>query len=127
MENLKHLRQIVALAETGNYRKAGERLGVSHSAISQTVAKLEGIYGVTLFEKHNAETMPTTFGLRIIDSAKNMLMELERASRELKDIDDDRGGELIIGVDPTLCESLIAPGIAHVTDSSPNITFKINV
>ena len=127
MENLNHLRQILALAETGNYRKAGERLGVSHSAISQTVAKLEGIYEVRLFEKQNSETKPTAFGLRIIESAKNMVRELDRATRDLNDLEDQQGGALIIGVDPTLCESLIAPAIAQTIDNNPNLMFQIKV
>ena len=127
MENLNHLRQILALAETGNYRKAGERLGISHSAISQTVTKLEGIYGVTLFEKHNAETVPTAFGLPIIDSAKTMLMELERTARDLENLEDKQGGKLIIGVDPTLCESLISPAIAQTIVARPNSTYKVTI
>ena len=127
MENLNHLRQLLALAETGNYRKAGERLGMSHSAISQTIAKLEGLFEVTLFEKSNGETVPTTFGLLVIQSSKNMLMELERATRDLKGLEDQRGGELVIGADPTLCESLISPAIARTTEKRPNLKFKINI
>ena len=127
MENVNHLRQILALAETGNYRKAGERLGVSHSAISQTVGKLESLYEVSLFEKHNGETIPTTFGLRVIRSAKSMLMELERASRDLKDLEDKGGGDVTVGVDPTLCESLVGPAIAQTIAIRPNLTYKINI
>ena len=91
MENLNHLRQLLALAETGNYRKAGERLGMSHSAVSQTIAKLEELFEVTLFEKSGGETVPTAFGLRGVDSSKTMLMELERATRDLESLEDQGG------------------------------------
>ena len=127
MENLNHLRQLLALAETGNYRKAGERLGMSHSAVSQTIAKLEGLFEVTLFEKSGGETVPTAFGLRVVDSSKTMLMELERATRDLESLEDHRGGELVIGADPALCESLISPAIARTIEQRPNLKFKVNV
>ena len=62
VESLAHLRQLLALADTANYRKAGERLGISHSVISQTISKLEHHYGVELFDRRRSETLPTVFG-----------------------------------------------------------------
>lgn len=127
MENLSHLRQLLSLAETGNYRKAGERLGISHSAISQTVAKLESYYGVGLFKKQNSETTPTVFGERLISSAKIILKEMELAERDLQRIDSLDNGELVLGVDPSVCETLAGPALSNSLLQHPNLTFKIVV
>ena len=52
MDRMRSLRQIVTLADAGNFRKAAERLGVTHSALSQAIAKLEDSYGVPLFVRN---------------------------------------------------------------------------
>ena len=61
MENIAHFKQLIALADTSNYRKAGESLGISHSAISQTISKLETSYGVDLFYRRRNETVRRTY------------------------------------------------------------------
>ena len=53
MDSLGHLRQLVALAETGNFRKAGQRLGISHSAVSQTIKRIEAEGGNIGFRNGN--------------------------------------------------------------------------
>ncbi len=125
MENLSHLRQLLSLAEAGNYRKAGERLGISHSAISQTVAKLESYYGVGLFTRHKSETTPTIFGEKLISSAKIILKEMELAERDLQRIDTLEDGELVLGVDPNVCETIAGPALSDCLLQHPNLTFKL--
>ncbi|WP_082883574.1 LysR family transcriptional regulator [Caballeronia calidae] len=39
--NLKHLRQFVAVAEEGNFRRAAERIGVEQPVVTVGIQKLE--------------------------------------------------------------------------------------
>ena len=125
MENIAHLRQLVALAETGNYRKAGERLGISHSAVSQTINKLENQFGVELFERGKSQTIPTIFGSRIVESAKTIIAEIEQAGRDIHLMSNLEDGGLILGVDPNVCESLLAPALGRLMNSHPKLKFKV--
>lgn len=125
MESIAHLRQLVALAETGNYRKAGERVGVSHSAVSQTINKLENQYGVELFERGKSETIPTVFGSRIVESAKTIIAEIEQAGRDINLMSNLEDGGLILGVDPNVCESILSPALSKLMNSHPKLKFKV--
>ena len=125
MENIAHLRQLVALAETGNYRKAGERIGISHSAVSQTINKLENQFGVELFERGKSQTIPTIFGSRIVESAKTIVAEIEQAGRDINLMSNLEDGGLILGVDPNVCESLLAPALGRLMNSHPKLKFKV--
>jgi len=49
MLSLSQFKQIVALSEHGSFTVAAEAVGLSHSALSQTLARLEGHYGVSFF------------------------------------------------------------------------------
>lgn len=50
-ENLRHLRVFLVVAETGSLSRAAERAFVSQPAVTQAVAKLEGLAGRALFER----------------------------------------------------------------------------
>ena len=127
MDNFGHLKQLMALAETGNFRKAGERLGITHSAISQTVTKLEGDYGVELFSRQRNKSVPTAFGQRIIDAAKTALAEMEKAERDIGLMRNLEGGRLVIGVDSVVGEGLLAPALARLMNTHPKLKFNVNI
>ena len=77
------MRQLIALAETGNYRKAGLRLGISHAAVSQTITRLEKDYDVSLFGKKGGATVTTIHGQRLIETARQLLWEAEQLKDEI--------------------------------------------
>ena len=56
MASESQLRHIVTLTDLASYRQAAELLGVTHSALSQTVSRLEARYGVKLFERVGRRT-----------------------------------------------------------------------
>ncbi|WP_439111702.1 LysR family transcriptional regulator [Lentibacter sp.] len=130
MDSLGHLKQLVALSETGNFRKAGQKLGISHSAVSQTIKRLETEYGAELFDRtrydgSRNETVPTALGERVISAARIAINEMEAASRDVQMMRDLEAGQLLIGADPTVSESLLAPAMARLINSHPNWRFKV--
>lgn len=50
---LRHLRYFVTVAEEQSFRKAGDRLHVSHPALSQQIQDLEEELGFKLFERNS--------------------------------------------------------------------------
>ena len=130
MDSLGQLRQLIALAETGNFRKAGLRLGISHSAVSQTIKRLEAEYGTELFDRTRVdgsrnETVPTALGERVVAAARIAINEMEAASRDVQMLRDFEAGQLLIGADPSVSESLLAPAMARLINSHPNWRFKV--
>ena len=130
MESLGHLRQLIALADTGNFRKAGQKLGISHSAVSQTIKRLEAEHGTELFDRtrHDGsrnETVPTALGERIIAAARIAINEMEAAARDVQMMRDLEAGQLLIGTDPTVSESLLAPAMARLITPHPDWRFKV--
>ncbi len=127
MDSFGTLRQLIALAETGNFRKAGERLGITHSAISQSLNRLESGYGVELFSRQRNKAVPTAFGQRLIEAAAATLKEMDNAARDIQLMRNLEGGRLIIGIDPNIGESLLAPALARVMNSHPMLKFTVDI
>lgn len=76
---LRHLRYLVAVAEYGTFREAGERLHVSQSAISEQIADLEHEVGGKLFERRQRATVLTPHGKLFLEEARKTLSAADRA------------------------------------------------
>jgi len=99
---LHQLRYVVAVADTGSFSRAGERLSVVQSNVSAQVRKLELELGVALFDRRAHEVVLTEFGQAFLPAARHAL-EATRVARAT--VDAVRGlavGRAAIGVPGTL-------------------------
>jgi len=85
---LTELRYLVALSETGHFRKAAEQCNVSQPTLSIAIKKLEEELGISLFERarHKVATTPT--GERIVEQARTVLRETQNL-RHLAELGKD--------------------------------------
>lgn len=79
----EQLRAFAAVAETGSFTRAAERLYTSHSSISRAVSALERELGVTLIERDNRVMGLTKAGEILLEGAKDMLDREEKLKIEI--------------------------------------------
>jgi DNA-binding transcriptional LysR family regulator len=82
--DLYQIRYFLAIAETGSFTKAAERLFVSQPSLSAGIKKLEQELGVKLFERGGRRAIPTAAGKFFWSKATNILNEYQVTLRELK-------------------------------------------
>ena len=78
-DELDGMATFVALAEAKGFRAAGERLGVSHSAVSQALRRLEERLGVALVQRTTRSVHLTEAGERLYASVRPALDEVRAA------------------------------------------------
>src|SRR5215210_306935 len=112
----------MAVAETRNFRIAGERLGVSASAVSQALRKLEERLGVPLVHRTTRSVSLSEAGERLYGSVRPAVEEVESAVAAVGELGDAPRGtlRLLVGsaADPVLGGALLADFLAahpHVT------------
>ncbi len=117
---LHQLRYFVAVAETENFTRAAARAHVSQPALSQQVMKLEAEVGHKLFHRLGRKAVLTEAGAAFLDRARRILFEVENAAKELS---DHPGLErrITVGAVQTVMPYLLAPLIATLRDSHPNL------
>ena len=81
---IRHLRLVEAVAETGSVTRAGHRLHLTQSALSHQLRDAEEQLGVALFERKNGRMSLTSAGDRLLETARTVLAELERAASEIQ-------------------------------------------
>jgi LysR family transcriptional regulator for metE and metH len=80
---IRHLKLVAAIAETGSVTLAGNRLHLTQSALSHQLRDAEEQLGVPLFERRNRRMTLTAAGERLLQSARTVLAELARAEKDI--------------------------------------------
>src|SRR3989442_15749000 len=75
--SLDDLRALVAVARERSFTKAALKLGVSQSALSQTIRQLEARLGVRLLTRTTRRVSPTEAGERLIQPVRPRFEEIE--------------------------------------------------
>ncbi|MDR2981053.1 MAG: LysR family transcriptional regulator [Puniceicoccales bacterium] len=74
---LRHLRYFLAVAEELNFRRAGERLHVSHPTLSKQIGDLEHSLGIKLLERDTVSVHLTSAGRDFLQDARKLLAQVD--------------------------------------------------
>ncbi|WP_227246716.1 LysR family transcriptional regulator [Paraburkholderia caribensis] len=120
---------IAAFARVAHHRsftKAAHELGVSTSALSQTLRTLEARLGVRLLERSTRKVGLTELGQRFLQSAQPALAALRGAVNEVHDMRDKPAGLLRLNVSRVAAEILVMPHLTPFLEAYPDITVELH-
>ena len=106
---LRHLRSLVAIADTGKLAHAAGRVHLTQSALSHQVRALEAHYGVALFQRTSAGLRFTAAGQRLLGLARQTLALVADAERDLGRLKGDARGEMRIALECHTCFDWLMP------------------
>ncbi len=95
---MRELRVLLAVAEQGSFRKAGQLLHLTQPAVTAAIAELEQTLGVLLFERTSRGVTPTAHGESFIRRARAIFGELSRAAEDIDIISRGSRGTLRVGI-----------------------------
>jgi DNA-binding transcriptional LysR family regulator len=110
-----------AAAEAGSFTHAGERLGLSQSAVSRQVSALEGELSVSLFHRHARGLILTEQGELLYRTAHEVFMKLEAARTKLTDSRERPNGELKVSTTQGIGVHWLTPRLGEFLDLYPDI------
>ena len=76
-DDIGDLRAFIAVAQAGSFTRAAARMGVSQSALSHTLRRLEGRLGVRLLNRTTRSVSPTTAGQNLLDAIAPRFDDIE--------------------------------------------------
>ncbi len=119
--NIKDLKYLVALADTGHFGKAAERCFVSQPTLSAQLKKLEEFLGVKLVERQPKNTQLTEVGRQIVVRARRMLDESEEIIALARSNTDPFAGKLKMGLIPTIGPYLLPRVMPKMRKAVPQL------
>ena len=121
--NLQQIEYIIAVHELKNFGQAANRCFVTQSTLSTMIARFEEEFGVTLFDRKTKPVRTTQEGEQVIRQLKVISEELGNLQDVVSTIKGEGGGEIRIGVIPTIAPYLLPLFINNFTRSYPQTHF----
>jgi len=122
---VRHLRTLVALRDTGSLVRAAQLLNLTQSALSHQVKLLEARYGGPLFERKSVPPLFTGTGQRLLELADRVLPQVEEAERDVARLRESGAGQLRIAVECHTCFDWLMPAMDIFRQRWPEVELDI--
>ena len=126
-QGFDELAAFAAVAKERSFTRAGAKLGVSPSALSQTIKGLEGRLGVRLLTRTTRNVAPTEAGERLLQTVAPRFEEIEQALVALAEMRDRPAGTIRITAGEHAARAVLQPCLAKLMPDYPDIRVEIAV
>ncbi|SPJ33782.1 LysR family transcriptional regulator [Kushneria phyllosphaerae] len=116
-----------AVAQAGNFRAAADRLGVTRSAVSQGIRRLERALGKPLFNRSTRSVRLTEEGEQLLSALSDPMAEIEAVLEATRDVPALPRGLLRVTATSIAEQFLSGPLIATFIEQHPHITLDVTV
>ncbi|MBE9143517.1 LysR family transcriptional regulator [Planktothrix mougeotii] len=124
---LDQLRILKAIAAEGSFKRAADSLYVSQPAVSLQVQNLERQLNVPLFDRGGRRAQLTEAGHLLLSYGEKVLSLCQETCRAIDDLQNLRGGTLIIGASQTTGTYLLPRMIGLFREKYPDVSVQLHV
>jgi LysR family transcriptional regulator for metE and metH len=125
MIEIRHLKTLIALAETGNLSKAAKQLHLSQPAASHQIRGIEEHYAVELFERKSDPLRLSAAGQLLVALAYDIVRRLQAGERDLARIAQGQAGQLRIAVECHSCFDWLMPSMDTFREHWPRVELDL--
>jgi DNA-binding transcriptional LysR family regulator len=125
--DLRQLEIIRAIADTGSFTAAGEKLHVSQSAISRQILLLEDELGEPVFHRIGRRIRITPAGESLLQLSHRVFQDLQETVSSISDKREALRGTMRLVGGMTVCLYVFPTLLAEVRRIHPNLDLKITV
>jgi DNA-binding transcriptional LysR family regulator len=116
---------LVAVVESGSFVRAAEALGVTQSAVSRAVSRLETRLGIRLLHRTTRSVKLTAEGQRFYEEIAPMLSGIRDAVTSATGAAAVVSGRLRVNIDPFVSRLLLAPQIGSFLNRYPELSLEL--
>ncbi|PCK80680.1 LysR family transcriptional regulator [Rhizobium sophoriradicis] len=127
VDDLEGISVFLAVAEARSFRLAGERLGVTRSAVSQSLQRLEDRLGVALVQRTTRSVSLTEAGEVFFDAVRPSVRQVRDAMQTVRDMQARPSGLLRITVSSIAESFLSGTLLAGFIEACPDVKLDITI
>ncbi|MCO5731480.1 LysR family transcriptional regulator [Rhizobium sp. SSA_523] len=123
--NLKELTAVIAIAKRGTFRAAAIDLGMSTTALSHTIGRLEADLGVRLFHRTTRSVSLTDAGRLFMQQVAPSLQDLKAALEQVRAQRETPSGTIRINAAPFAARAILSPLVLEFLRRYPDMQVDI--
>jgi DNA-binding transcriptional LysR family regulator len=125
--SLDDLRALVAVGRERSFTKAAAQLGVSQSALSQTIRQLEARLGVRLLTRTTRSVSPTQAGERLLQTMGPRFEEIDAELAAITELREKPAGTIRLTATEYAADAILLPKLAKLLRGYPDIKVEIMI
>lgn len=125
--DLRQLEYFVAVAEERSFTRGASRANVVQSAASAAISRLEREVGILLFERSGRRTELTDAGRLLLQRARNVLGEVQRARDELDALAGGLHGSVLVGTVLSTGRFDLIAALTEFQRAYPNVSVGLHL
>lgn len=126
-EDLGSLSMFIVVADERSFTRAAAMLGISQSALSHSMRRLEAKLGLRLLTRTTRSVAPTDAGERLLETLRPALDDIDAKLAELTQLRERPAGSIRISTPEHAARTLLWPAVDRLTAEQPDIHVEINV
>ena len=126
-EDLPDLMALSAVVGERSFRRAAATLGVSPSALSHAMRRLEDRLGIALLHRTTRSVAPTDAGLRLLEAIEPAFDTIDAGLAELASAGGRVAGRVRINLHRTAARLLVLPRLAELRRDHPALTVELTL
>lgn len=115
------------VAEERSFTRAAAKLGLSQSALSYSMKRLEAKLGLRLLTRTTRSVAPTEAGERLLESLRPALDEIDASIASLTELRERPAGTIRITTSEHAARTLLWPAVDRLTAKYPDIHVELNI
>src|SRR6516162_4956009 len=119
------LQLLVAIADSGSFTAAGARLGLTPSAVSKAVTRIEARLGVRLLQRTTRRVAFTDAGEAYVARGRQLIADFDGLEREMSSRDDTIRGTLRVSAPAVYGSLKVAPLLAALARKHPALDVQL--
>lgn len=124
--NLKHLAHWLALAETGSFSRAAEKLHITQSALSRSIQVLEDDLGGPLVDRVGKKNELTPLGRSVLERARRIVHEAQELKQGAALLQQGGMGSLRVGLGSGPGAMLMTPWLKYMAEHHPSVQVAVS-
>ncbi|GHD62902.1 LysR family transcriptional regulator [Thalassobaculum fulvum] len=125
LDNLSAMASFARVVDEGSFSRAAIRLGLSKSAVSKQVARLEDRLGTRLLNRSTRRLSLTEAGLRLYERCQRIIAEAEAAEAEAGSLQSDPSGLLRVTTGVSFGQLHLARHLPALLDRHPGLAIDL--
>lgn len=125
LPDLRKLRHVVVVAQAGSFTSASNLLAITQSALTKSIADVEHLLGMSLFERLPRGVRLTQAGRVLVERAERILTDANNLMADLDELSSLRTGYLRLGVAPAAFVTFLENTVSAFARVYPGVQIEV--
>lgn len=121
----RHVQVLLQLAELGSVQRTADAIGMTQSSVTQTLAYLEQLLEVRLFERHARSVRPTPAGADLLPLARQLMMGIAGSAEVVAARQNEGEGSVRMIGSASAINGLLVNALPEFCDRHPAIQVQL--